>query len=143
MLNKNLTDFETLMFKFVQRTIFSDFWDWTECNPKELRGIIGDIHNGLSFLTLHKDIILDEDKLEKCISSYKLSNSLIEDDIKRLKNLRNSSKLIDFNEIKDSFSTIENRQSDIELNDFFINLLEECSEYSRYLDKTFKETSPY
>jgi len=131
-MSKDLTDFETLMFNFVKKTIWSDLRNLRECPPNELRGIIFDIHNGLTFLTNHKEIIFDEGNLEEYISSYKEYNSRVEVEIEQLKSLKNSSKLIDFNEIKDDCSKVETLQLDMELTDFFINLLEECLEHYRY-----------
>jgi len=135
---KNLTFFETFVLDFVHKTIWSS--NWKECNPEELRDIICDIHNGLSFFTRHKDVVQDVEEIEDYISSYKETNSEIEKEIEQIKSLENSSKLVDFNKVKDDCSTIEILQSDIELTDFFINLLEECSEYHRLLDGSFEGT---
>ena len=136
---ENPTYFETFMFDFVQETIWSS--NWKECNPEELRDIICDIHNGLSFLNNHKDVVLDVGELEEYIFSYKERNSEIEHEIEQLKGLENSSKLIDFNKVKDGYSTIEDLQSDMELTNFFIHLLEKCRTYHRLFDESFEGTS--
>ena len=116
-MNNEQTEFENLLLHFIQTTFLKVYED----ESYDL-GFVW-LRNGLLYLLRHKKIILDVARIKEEIASFESVNDELKNE-------------------NDSYSIEEELECTIELNEFFIDLLEECIHWHT-LKSQSRETCRY